>query len=243
MAWSLDNSRATLASNDLTATFKLSDPRSGLREVEFAGLPLKELRPLQVTPSPPVGKETIIDAYVRGSDLVVTYAQLPKRTVRPQLAFRDLAGELSDHGAAGAELVVAVQTSLLSSDPTFSFLTEVNSKEIYGLHRDNAEWEPVDTSNEREIESDRYSGAFVFRLADCDFSYAELIFPTDFQGARLKGGNRATFSYEFFPDFFLEKGVIRKGRVWALLLPQANDLEIAAKCFQAMQASPPPLTV
>jgi hypothetical protein len=240
MTWTLTDQQAHLTTRKLSAVFDLCNPKQGWQTIVFGQETLRELKPVQVTAHPPVSQETIIESYIRGDDLVTTYAQLPERTVRPQLHFRDLAASLED-SCAGVEMVVAVQTSLLDSDPTFSLVTEVNSKEVYGLKHDE-DWDAVDTGSEREIAAELFTGGFVFRLADCDVSYAELVFPADFQGARLTGGEAARLSYQIFPEF-LEKGVIRKGRIWSVLLPQQGDLEAVKSIYQQMQIAPPPLTV
>ncbi len=244
MAWKLNDDQAILESELLCALLDVHLPRAGLEKLVFRGQQLETMKPLQVTAHPPVNKETIIESFVRGDHLVATYAQLPERTVRPQLSYRHLpAGALAGTGnRAGVELVVALQTSLLDSNPTFSLVTEVESKEILGLAVDGG-WEPVDTAGEREIASEQFPGAFVFRLSHCDVSYVEMVLPADFRGATLFGGDSATFQYQLFSEFVLEKGVIRKGRVWAIWLPRDNDLATAAAIFTQLQSAAPPLTV
>ena len=108
MPWTLADNQAVLSGPLLTATYDVHQPREGLRDVSFSGHELTSLHPLQVTLNPPVSRETIIETYVRGDDFVATYAQLPERTVRPQVCLRHLAAEsLSGEGRAGVELIIA----------------------------------------------------------------------------------------------------------------------------------------
>ncbi len=48
--------------------------------------------------------------------------------------------------------------------------------------------------------------------------------------------------WELFADF-LEKGVIRRARVYGVLLPREDDIELALECCAAVQQIPLPLTV
>ena len=41
---------------------------------------------------------------------------------------------------------------------------------------------------------------------------------------------------------FLEKGVIRRARVHAAVLPRENDVELALECCRAIENRPLPLT-
>jgi hypothetical protein len=47
--------------------------------------------------------------------------------------------------------------------------------------------------------------------------------------------------WHLFSDF-LEKGVIRRARVYGVLLPRKNDIELALECCSKFERSPLPLT-
>jgi hypothetical protein len=249
MTWTLSENQAVFKDNTLSASLDVQMPRSGIQNIAFGTQTLPGLKPLQVTVNPPVNQETIIEAYVRGDDLVATYAQLPERTVRPQLYLRHLdADSLAGQGQrAGLELMVAVQTCLLDSDPTLSAFTEASAAEVLALGADQRDWESVDLTSASEsacqLSAEKFAGVFVFRLSDCDLSYAELVYPSDFQGAELHVQDHSVaLSYHLFPEF-LEKGVIRKGRIRALVMERSGDLTCAQRCFEQWAAAPPPLTV
>lgn len=242
MPWKLAGHRAELATDKLQLTIDVSQPRAGISGLDFADQSLTGLRPLQITAHPPVTTESVIESYVRGPDLIVTYAQLPARTVRPQLYYHALdAAELSDDRSAGVELVIGMQTSLLDSDPVCSSVTEAAADELYALTT-SGDWERLGPGDQ-EVSVLDLTGAFVFRLRESKASYVELILPADFQGAQLRRpADLFQLSYQLFPEF-LEKGVIRKGRVWGVLTPRERDLETAGRCVQQLVAAPPPLTV
>ena len=217
MTWKLAQQRIELSTGALCLAVELARPAAGLRDVVFDGHPLPELRPLQLTAHPPVAAEAVIESYVRESDCVVTYAQLPERTVRPQYAFRLLnADELGDQASCGVELLIGLQTSLLESDPTCSNVTEAAVEQVLALGRDD-EWTSLDQPC--QLDDEQFLGAVLFRLQHPEISYVELVFPADFRGAQLTlDDGAARLGYQMFPEF-LEKGVIRKGRIWAVLTP------------------------
>ena len=246
MPWTLADNQAVLSGPLLSAKYDLHQPREGLRDVSFAGQQLPSLYPLQVTLNPPVSQETIIETYVRGDDLMATYAQLPERTVRPQVCLRHLAAEsLGGEQRAGVELIIAVQTSLLDSDPTFLAFTELSAASVFVLQADKSDWQQVQPSRDGEmsVAREECAGAFVFRLDESQFSYIELIYPSDFQGAIVRATDSSiSLSYQLFPEF-LEKGVIRKGRIRGILCQQADDLACGVACYEQLATAPPPLTV
>jgi hypothetical protein len=96
------------------------------------------------------------------------------------------------------------------------------------------------------------TGVFLFRpvgagVGGVEFSYVEMIFPSDFCCASVRWGDtqgqtaKAVLHSELFPES-LEKGVIRRARLRGLFVPRADDLVTASQLFAEFAASPPPLT-
>ncbi len=234
---------AHCASGDFAATLDLLRPGDGLQQVVWRDRLVTELSCLRIAPHPPspAEGETILEAYPRGADLIVHYAQLPVRTSRPAMRWSLMEAE----PAVGVEVTLSMQTSLLDSDPTLSIQSRFGSGSVLQLPRDASD-DAHCLETGQVIEKGAPSG-FVFRPERADWSYVELVFPADFCGAHLraaegKDGTRAQkeLVYQLFHEP-LEKGVIRKARIQSLFLPRADDIQNASMALRKLVAAPTPL--
>jgi hypothetical protein len=84
----------------------------------------------------------------------------------------------------------------------------------------------------------------VFRLPEGKSSYIEMVHPLDFVETNLEphadGFIRCTT--RVFRGR-LEKGVILRSRLRAMIVPRKDDIETAATCYRDFACSEPPLTV
>jgi hypothetical protein len=243
--WQLQDHVGLLKCAELDAQVDLLRPSRGLQQIVFQSRPLTHCVPLQLSPHPPApgGAETLVDGYVRGRDLVAKYAEKPPRTIEPTLYWRslDLATPL-----AGIELLASMQTSFLDSDPTLVSLSQCDGDAFWVTRTDDdVTVSPI--GNDSATDSDWESpsgerGFFLFRLHGCDVSYAEMILPADYQGARVAlTSGCARLTYQLFPES-LEKGVIRRGRIRSLFLPRQHDAQAAWAVYEDLCADQPPLT-
>jgi hypothetical protein len=86
----------------------------------------------------------------------------------------------------------------------------------------------------------------LFRLAGCNFSYAEIVHPAGAHGTKLQArpegaGQRVQLGHRLFAER-LEKGVILRARALGLWIDRAGDEDAAAQHFQAFMAAELPLT-
>lgn len=243
--WELQQNLGLLKCANFEARVDLLWPSRGLRQIVFHSQPLKSCVPLQISPHspPPAAAEELVDCYTRGSDLVAKYAQTPQRSVAPTLYWRhlNLAAPL-----AGIELLVSMETSLLDSDPKLRSVSQYEGEALWLTRGDdgvNVSEVECNSANDSVWESPSgESGFFLFRLRDYEASYAEMVLPADFQGARLTQTSAGVqLTYELFPES-LEKGVIRRGRIRSLFLPRQNDAESAWQVYEDLCADRPPLT-
>ena len=248
--WQLTSDHALLTGDLLQAGVDVRRPELGLSEVAYAGKRLNRLQPLAVEIP---GRNTALeeephDAYVRGHDLVVTYQQTEGRTVRPQVYWR----ALIDAPAAGVELIVSMQTSLLDSDPGIATRTHLPEAEILRfIHANGGRFESIslDKGNPpAQFDASSGSSLFLFRLTGKDITYVEMVYPADFLTASLQETVDSdadepliTLSYRLFKES-LEKGVIRRIRAQGWLLPRQGDTDRAALLYRALAMSGPPLT-
>jgi hypothetical protein len=242
LTWQLEKHRASIALDDrLRASIDLLRPSSGLElraqgaQIKAMAVDLPELNSSDAT--------TQLDAWVRDRDLVATYAETDKRRTRGQIYWR-----VQPHGPADShaiELVVSVQTSLLDSDPALSVRTRASASEVLRLIDPQAHVAaPVDS---REAEPASFCdpatpACFVLRLPVDGLSYVEMVHPTDFAETTIV---RAQQNVELSNRLFhgrLEKGVILRSRLRALLVPTSDDVALASACYREFAASEPPLT-
>lgn len=237
--WQLDDAAATYARGDLSVTIDILQPAEGLLKLHYAGSEVTCLKSLMISPEPPApkGGETVIEAYARGDDdLIVSYAQTPARTSRPVIEW----SAVHEAEVVGLQSTIAMLTSLLDCDPTVRIRSRFGAGKLLQAGAESPD-RPRELVAGDSIEANATS-VFVFRPDDADWSYAEILFPSDFQGAEIaKADGGLEIEFSLFPEF-LEKGVIRKGRIQALFMPRADDLAHALAAHERLANSPAPLT-
>jgi hypothetical protein len=201
-------------------------------------LPLNPLR-IAPYPSPPDRVEAVVESYVRGSELVVHYAQLPGRTARPHICWRAVSW---DEDEFALDVVVASQTDRWTSNPALAVQTWGTATEIYCGAKDmDGGWRRLTPGRATKFDAVDALGLFAFRLPDDGGTYVEMIHPQDFAAAELgREGNEFRLEYTFF-DEVLEKGVIRKARIRVLMLA-GSELGGALSRFREFAGAAPPLT-
>ena len=195
----------------------------------------------------------LAETYVRGGDFVATYQEGGQERVTPQLYWR--AECVGDMEATKLELIVSVKTDLLDSRP-LSRTHSLISSDAALLHTSSLtapKFETLKQPGQRQapgsgravrIDASRSSEhLFVFRMPDLGLSLAQMVHPTDYVSAELGLDNEPPYSLvtTLFPER-LEKGVIRRGRVCAFLMPIANDLDVAVQLASRFVNEPLPLT-
>jgi hypothetical protein len=120
--------------------------------------------------------------------------------------------------------------------------------EVWRMERDNDDGFALLDSTSEEMDCTRADclSVFVFRPPRDDFSYIQMVHPTDFHRTTVsieqrEKQNQVCVVHELFPDP-LEKGVIRRGRVRGWFVDRADDLRAAAECYRQWIDEPPPLT-
>jgi hypothetical protein len=80
------------------------------------------------------------------------------------------------------------------------------------------------------------------RFRDVPLSYVEIMPAGDFQAVRASSGaDGSTLEWRLFAEF-LEKGVIRRARLHAAIVPRESDINVAAACCAAIDKLELPLT-
>jgi hypothetical protein len=233
--WSLSGHTATLNLDGLSISVDLRRPDLGLTIGQPGNVSSHWLGVL-LDPSQPAAEEPVFDAYVRGQDLIVTYAQTAERTVQPQVYWRAWCGQSGE--PKGIETLVSAQTSLLASRPELQIVTRLGQvEEVLALA-------PHDDGEAAALQGNikTTEALLLVRGAIPDRSLALMINPSDLVNfSRESSDKQTTLSAQLFPDS-LEKGVIRRGRAGLFLVERGHDATTARAVFDRFLSQPLPLT-
>ncbi len=247
--WRIEQATAQWNSARLHATLELTHPARGIQCLRFGRAPLEDAQLMRVTiPTRGHGlPECVEDAYVRGPDMIVTYAETPRNPVCPQVYWRILDEPLSSPGIV-LEAIVAIQTRLLDSDPRIQLASTLPGCDWLCLAGGTAAsgFRPValDDRSPRSIDILPSGTALLARIPASSYSYGHILFATDLLAAHVAwdpAKRMTTLSTVFFGER-LEKGILRRVRSRAILVPRAQDKELLAEFLITSVAAAPPLT-
>jgi hypothetical protein len=183
--------------------------------------------------------ETIEESYTRGPDLVATYAQPSNHTVRPQVYWRALIDESKRQ--FGVDLIVSMQTSLLASVPATDCVSMYPARQCIVM-RPDLSLEHLDCMTCPDWTAVQ-SPAVIIRHREFDLDLTAMVHPSDWTTTKIRASEDQYMQVRF--DLFdesLEKGVIRRGRLRAALLPRRDAQARLVELFEQFAALEPPLT-
>lgn len=245
-AWTLRGNVAQLSCGKLSGRIDSSRPHAGLHDVAFAGV--QHAMDLLCVYRSDITDEklwplSLVESYVRGNDLVASYQATDSWPFSPQLYWRANSLRAVDGVLASASLLVSVQTHLLDTVPQIAVASCVPGNESLLVSTSvGAKSRAAQIDLSQTIPAANEDCCIVRRFEDVALSYVEIMQAGDFHAASLRSeGNGAAFEWRLFAEF-LEKGVIRRARVHAAIMPRDNDVEIAAACCKAIDGLELPLT-
>lgn len=230
LAWGNDRAQVDLRSPSRGVQLALAGSREAA--LEMLGVELGEANP------------ELSDVFVRGGDLVATYAQTAERPARVQIYWRHMA---SDAERLTLDLIVSVQTSLLDSWPSLQTRSWLAARAVLPVSAspDGDRFAPGKRV-EFERTADQATGCLGFELNTAPLGYIEMIHPSDFWRGSLAPANddqsRTVCSWELFPQQ-LEKGVILRARLRGVVLRKAPTSATLDELYSAFLAEKLPLTV
>jgi hypothetical protein len=188
------------------------------------------------------------DCYVRGRDLIATYAPAADWPFRCQVYWRVVPAAAPV--AAALDLVVSVQTELLDTHPQVHVRSWFPAgSEVLQVVPSAPDERTMRLSPDTSVTAaEGRAGCFLFRAPGRDRSYVQMVHPADFVEFRLvrdaDAGSAAgiTATHVLFRRP-LEKGVILRSRIRSAWLPGAADAAEAAESYRRFIAEAPPLTV
>jgi len=244
--WQLADYSASLSLPSFAAQVNVLEPWRGLLAPKWFNTDLPSLvSVLQVDARELIAPNRLpLDVYERGPDIVATYAPSEGRNVQTQIYWRATEPQCGGP-AAGVELIISAQTHLLDSRPGLSTTSTLPAGSVFQLTDDAAQLEELsfDGTMKHDFSPAQRTTLFLFRPWGATFSYVEMIHPTDFAGAsiELRGENLFRLTNHLFPER-LEKGVIRRARVFGVFLSQVSDLRCAMAAYREFSDEPLPLT-
>lgn len=255
IGWTLGGNVAALSGVHLSGEIDVSRPQDGFRWQRSSVAPSSTAPILAVHRSVqeliggshadraalwPLGTT---EAYIRGYDLVASYEPAADWPFSTQLywqagSMRQLPGV---HGSLS--LLVSVQTPLLDTYPRISVASEIPPGEVLLLSRDETGGNSLETvRGARVVREPAATSCVLVRPKESEFTYAEIAVPGDFHELHLRSHDAsASTEWRLFSEF-LEKGVIRRARIHAVLLPRVDDVDLAAACCESAKHMELPLT-
>lgn len=245
--WSLNGNLANLHCGALIGQVDVAHPNLGLQRAAIDNMSIdgqlfQSIREVDGSaenewPLP------LTDVYNRGNDLVASYGPTDDWPYAPIIYWQ--ANSLADVDDVQASLsfLISVQTHLLDTHPKICIASAVTcTEQLHFFYTDGESSEVVPTERNGSIAPHGAMCCMLRRLAS-GLSYVEIVPATDFCTARFNSLPRghSKLRWQLFSEF-LEKGVIRRARIHTAILPQKNDIELAAECCAALEQIPLPLT-
>ena len=139
--------------------------------------------------------------------------------------------------------ILSVQTDLLDTHPVMEISCELLADEVFFIPASELNRKPIAATSSAILPREGGAQLLLIRLSGTDNSFAEAIDPADFCSLELNTSKpgRVRGTWQLF-SHFLEKGVIRRGRLCTMIVPRENDIEQAIRGFREFLASELPLT-
>jgi hypothetical protein len=238
--WHISESRAHLKLGPLEATLNTMLPHLGLHELRFRGslLPPTNLLAVRFADEDARQPRIVSDCFIRGRDLVVTYAQQPASPVRLQIYWRAVDGDDAPGCLAAIDLQVSVQTSLLDAWPALTIGSQIPTRDVAWISPTMAGLSKSCTTTPAAP-----AGYWRCRLAENPLSYGEMVHPAGAGRDELIESETGSTKIEhhLFAEP-LEKGVIMRAQARGVLTLTANDDQAIAAAYGKFLAAPLPLT-
>lgn len=216
--WQLDGSIARIGLGQLTLTISLA---VGDRKVQVHTP--TDLLLATLWDMPAISRQPLVDCYVRQGDLVCTLAPNDSFPFHTQLYWTLGTLQIHPTPVASLSLLVSLRTDLLDTHPEITITSQAPPKDLRQLQAAGGP-------------------AFIVPLRD-EVSLIDFATPEDctHQQATCSADSGVLVERKLF-GHFLEKGVIRSGRVFAALATGEVSDEYATQVCREFVASELPLT-
>jgi hypothetical protein len=242
--WRLENRTAGLSCGRLQGRVEFDSQGTRFIVESWGGRPIKDWTALATFgPNATAEGNEITDSYVRGPDLVITFAKRRPFQFAPQIYWRARAHRAP--AAVQIELMFSIQTDLLDSNPESCVTSRAHEAALFhtaDLNGTAFAQLPLGETQRSFGHEPSSTHLFVFRSGALGVSYAQMVHPSDFVRVKLVGSDAfPSVESTLFPER-LEKGVIRRGRICGWFMSAESDLETAAALARQFVEEPLPLT-
>ena len=242
--WQLDRGRAVLSLHGLRLSIDLENIQRGLCvETDSHGTWQGGILGVSCSgSSEPLS--ALVETYARGSELFAEYGPLPERPYRVSTAWQCCPAVEGNAAVLVLRLLVSVRTDVLQSRPTVIVSSEIPGTKIQTLTAtEPAAFQTLEmeqSSTPAELEAT----CLLVDAAGAPHRYLEMIDPRD-RGSfavRQKPDGTLRTQWTLLLERSLEKGVIRRARLQAVILPQDSQDAAAIACWEAFVKSLAPLS-
>ena len=249
--WYLKNGLGKLSLGSLQGCLEVVRLSNGLNQLILDNEPLTgslwQIALGDENEKPSAGVGELREAFQRGHDLFVSCAGPAGKPYRTSIYWR---AEFSSSKATHAtlSLIVSVETDTLGSQPLIEVRSNLAANEVICLKTVGQNSSHAETLADGGLEvagsaEPHMLGGILYRLPGGQFSLLELTHPADFRSLCVKRESGGTWSTAWkLLGQFLEKGVIRRARMQAALLPRHDDVNLAVDCCSEFTASEIPLS-
>jgi hypothetical protein len=247
--WRLAGSIGAFAAGEMAGHVDVAHPDRGLSKLQIRGRETPGRLLCMERDDGDADKEpwplTVKESYVRATDLIATYSAADDWPYSPQIYWS--AGAVNSvEGVVGSlSLLVSVQTHLLDAWPRIAVESRLACDETLRVRLQDGEAGTALVAPGDRFASSPETCCVLHRLSDASLSYAEIMLGSDFREAAIAhdaASGESSAKWTLFSEF-MEKGVIRRARLVGAFLPRENDVALAARCCEAIERSPLPLTV
>jgi hypothetical protein len=179
------------------------------------------------------GGDALVEAYLRGPDLIAVYRELPDWPIALQARWSGgWAGDRSCGTLAIVELILSARTERLEARPELYVVSRLPLGDLLGV---------ADAGPPVEVAGPDW---FLVRPRQGDWSYAEMAHPANLDGSEAvppaDPAGVVVLRHRLFAQR-LEKGVLLRTRVRGVFQKSQNDAAVAAAEYWAFASADPPL--
>jgi hypothetical protein len=240
--WTLAGQIARLSAGEFSAAVNVDRPGLGIHDVAWAGRQIEAVQHwlalAESGPSPDDQSRAIEDCYVRGCDLVAVYAETKNHPLRYVVYWRALEEKALCGAAAGLDVVVSVQTSVLDVTPKAWLSSRCDASDVWRAGAESSAWSVL-ASND----GDGCDHAYLVTLAGGTWCAAEMIHSQDrIASTARRIDTKAIETRHQVLGLRLEKGVLLRARMRVLLTAPDDAREVVAACREEFERAELPLT-
>jgi hypothetical protein len=241
--WILEPDSVRLQRDAFQAVVDLRHPELGLHALRYDGVAVPVSRMMAFI-RPGLGEGEVAplaDRFVRGDELVASYAESAPWPVQVDAVLRAAAVDRRAALLASVESIVSVRTQQLNSRSELTLETRFQAEEVLHLaDASTARWASISEAGSTSLTQPDQPRCVLVRLDGGQMSYVEMLVPADSSADEVVAGREAAIRHRVFAHT-LEKGVIVRIRIKGVLVVRQGDAQVAVAVYRHFTGEEPPL--